>query len=154
MPRVSEQVLIPHTAENLYELVRDIRRYPEFIKWITAISVSCELGDATSADSCLGTASVTFHGCNERFSTFVDGDPASRRIEVKLKDGPFRHLRNRWQFDPRDDGRTRVHCFIDYEFKNPMLGLLARTNSRRAAELIIDAFRAEADRRFERAQRL
>lgn len=150
MPRVSEQVLIPHTAENLYELVRDIRRYPEFIKWITNIRVSEEQGELDEAYSCLGTASVTFQGFNERFSTFVTGNPEARRIEVRLKNGPFRHLNNRWQFDPREDGRTRVHCFIDYEFKNPMLRLLARTNSRLAAELIIDAFRAEADRRFAR----
>lgn len=150
MPRVSEQVLIPHTADNLYELVRDIRRYPEFIKWIKDIAVSHEHGEPTGRYTCLGTASVMFQGFSERFSTYVEGDPSVRRIDVRLKDGPFRHLRNRWQFDPREDGRTRVHCFIDYEFKNPVLRVLARTNSRLAAELIIDSFRVEADRRFER----
>ena len=93
-------------------------------------------------------ANVYFKGFDERFATYVTADPVARRIEVKLARGPFRHLRNRWQFDPRDDGKTRVHCFIDYEFKNPVLSLLARTNSRLAVELIIDAFRAEADRRF------
>ena len=148
MPRVSEQVLIPHSAENLYELVRDIRRNPEFIKWITAVSVSEERGDADEPYACLGKASVHFKGFDEQFSTYVTADPSARKITVNLKRGPFRHLRNRWQFDPREDGRTRVHCFIDYEFKNPVLRLLARTNSRLAAELIIDAFRAEADRRF------
>ncbi|MEM9054722.1 MAG: type II toxin-antitoxin system RatA family toxin [Pseudomonadota bacterium] len=150
MPRVSEQVLIPHSADNLYELVRDIRRYPEFIRWITRIEVSQEQGDATTAYSCMGKASVHFKGFDETFSTHVKGDPATRRIEVRLARGPFRHLRNRWQLDPRGDGKTRVHCFIDYEFKNPILGLLARTNTRMAVEKIIGAFRAEADRRFER----
>ena len=148
MPRVSEQVLIPHSAENLYELVRDIRRYPEFIRWITEISVSEEQGEANGPYSCLGTASVHFKGFDEKFSTHVIADPTARKIDVKLARGPFRHLRNRWQFDHREDGKTRVHCFIDYEFKNPVLGLLARTNSRLAVEKIIDAFRIEADRRF------
>lgn len=148
MPRVSEQVLIPHSADNLYELVRDIRRYPEFIRWIRSVSVENETGDADGLYNCLGTAAVHFSGFDERFSTHVQADPAQRKIDVKLARGPFRHLRNRWQFDPRDDGRTRVHCFIDYEFRNPVLGLLARTNSRLAVENIIDAFRAEADRRF------
>ena len=148
MPRVSEQILIPHSAEQLYELVRDIRRYPEFIRWITNVSVDQEEGDAQSSYRCIGTASVHFKGFDEQFSTHVFGDPEARKIDVKLARGPFRHLRNRWQFDPRDDGRTRVHCFIDYEFKNPVLGLLARTNSRLAVEKIMDAFRAEADRRF------
>ncbi|MCR9269807.1 MAG: type II toxin-antitoxin system RatA family toxin [Hyphomonadaceae bacterium] len=148
MPRVSEQVLIPHPAEALYELVRDIRRYPEFIRWITKIEVAEEQGDADGPYTCLGTASVHFKGFDERFSTHVAADPLARKIDVKLARGPFRHLRNRWQFDPRDDGKTRVHCFIDYEFKNPVLSLLARTNSRLAVEKIIDAFRIEADRRF------
>jgi len=150
MPRVSEQVLIPHSAENLYELVRDIRRYPDFIKWIRSVSVSDERQDESGAYSCLGEATVHFKGFDERFSTYVSADPSARKIDVKLARGPFRHLRNRWQFDPREDGKTRVHCFIDYEFKNPVLRLLARTNSRLAVELIIDAFREEADRRFVR----
>jgi len=148
MPKVSEQVLIPHTADNLYELVRDIRRYPEFIRWIRSVSVTQEAGDPVGPYSCLGTASVHFKGFDEQFSTFVNADPIARKIEVKLQRGPFRHLRNRWQFDPRDAHTTRVHCFIDYEFKNPILGLLARTNSRLAVEKIIGAFRDEADRRF------
>ncbi len=148
MPKVSEQVLIPHSADNLYELVRDIRRYPEFIKWIRAVSVADEKFAPNGHYSCLGEASVHFKGFDERFASHVDADPVARRIDVKLARGPFRHLRNRWQFDPREDGKTRVHCFIDYEFKNPVLRLLARTNSRLAVELIIDAFRAEADRRF------
>ena len=150
MPKVAEQVLIPHTADNLYELVRDIRRYPEFIRWITKISVSQEHGTSDTRYTCLGTASVHFKGFDEQFSTHVIADPAARKIDVKLAKGPFRHLRNRWQFDPREDGKTRVHCYIDYEFKNPVLGLLARTNSRLAVEKIIDAFRIEADRRFPR----
>lgn len=148
MPRVSEQVLIPHSADNLYELVRDIRRYPEFIRWIRNVDVTQEDGDALGPYSCLGTAAVHFKGFDETFATHVSADPSARRIEVKLKRGPFRHLRNRWQFDPRDESRTRVHCFIDYEFKNPVLGLLARTNTRMAIEKIMGAFRAEADRRF------
>jgi coenzyme Q-binding protein COQ10 len=148
MPKVSEQVLIPHSAENLYELVRDIRRYPEFIRWIRNVSVTKEVGSAGEAYSCLGKASVHFKGFDEQFSTHVTADPIARKIEVNLERGPFRHLRNRWQFDPRDDGKTRVHCFIDYEFKNPVLGLLARANSRLAVDRIIDAFRHEADKRF------
>ncbi|MEM8617297.1 MAG: type II toxin-antitoxin system RatA family toxin [Pseudomonadota bacterium] len=150
MPRLTEQLLIPHSADNLYELVRDIRRYPEFIRWIRRMRVSNEQGDGSATYSCVGEADVTFKGFDETFSTSVKGDADTRTIEVGLARGPFRHLKNRWQFDPRDDGKTRVHFFIDYEFKNPILGMLARTNSRLAVDKIMKAFRAEADRRFER----
>lgn len=148
MPKVSEQVLLPHSADDLYQLVRDIRRYPEFIRWITRVKVSEETGDATSAYSCLGQASVHFKGFDEVFSTYVKGDPEARQIDVSLARGPFRRLKNRWVFDPKESGKTRVHCFIDYEFRNPILNLVARANTRLAIEKIMSAFSAEADRRF------
>ncbi len=147
MPRLSEQILIPHSADNVYGLVKDIRCYPEFIRWIKNMQVSDEV-ETEGVYTCRGTADVSFKGFDERFSTTVKADPSERRIEVGMKRGPFRHLRNRWQFDPQGDDRTRVHFFIDYEFKNPILGLLARANTRMAVDKIMEAFRAEADRRF------
>ena len=150
MPKVAEQVLIPHSADNLYELVRDVQRYPDFIKWITNVRISDETGGPETPYSCVGLVTVRFKGFEERFSSTIQADPLQRRIDAKQYRGPFRHLRNRWQFDPREDGHTRVHCFIDYEFQNPVLNLLAQTNTRRAIERIITAFHLEADRRFGR----
>lgn len=147
MPKVSEQLLIPHDAGQLFELVRDIRRYPEFIRWIQKMRVSDET-DMPDVYTCVGEADVHFKGFDETFSTHVKAEKLQRRIEVTLARGPFRHLKNRWQFDPQGEKRTRVHFYIDYEFKNPILGLLARTNSRLAVDKIMEAFRAEADRRF------
>ncbi len=148
MPKVSEQLLIPHDADNLFELVRDIRGYPAFIRWIKTMRVSDEAEDEQGFYTCTGEADVHFKGFDETFSTGVKADKAKRTIEVRLARGPFRHLKNRWQFDPQGENRTRVHFFIDYEFKNPILGMLARTNSRLAVDKIMGAFRAEADRRF------
>ena len=144
---MSEQVLLAHSADDLYDLVRDIRRYPEFIRWIKRMRVSDE-SDEDSLYTCTGEVDVTFKGFDERFSTHVKADQTARKIDVSLVRGPFRRLHNTWQFNPQNDGRTRVHFFIDYEFKNPLLGLLARTNSRLAVDKIMSAFRAEADRRF------
>jgi coenzyme Q-binding protein COQ10 len=152
LPRLSEQLLIPHDADNLYELVRDIRGYPDFIRWIRKMNVSDETEDGQGAYTCTGEADVHFKGFDETFSTSVKANKPERTIEVRLARGPFRHLKNRWQFDPQPahlgQARTRVHFFIDYEFKNPILGMLARSNSRLAVDKIMGAFRAEADRRF------
>jgi len=133
----------------MFELVRDVRRYPEFIKWIESLSVSQESQDKTIY-TCLGQASVRFRSVAETFATHVESDSDKRRIEVRLASGPFRHLRNRWQFDDRGDGHTRIHFFIDYEFRNPVLSLLARSNSGLAVRRIMSAFRQEADRRYAR----
>ncbi|MEL6829436.1 MAG: type II toxin-antitoxin system RatA family toxin [Pseudomonadota bacterium] len=147
MPKLSEQVLILHSAENLYELVRDVRRYPEFIKWISDMTVRNE-DTRDGVYRCVGQARVGFKGFDERFSTHVEANPDDREINVRLERGPFRHLINRWRFQPLEADRTRVHFFIDYEFNNPLLTLLARTNTQLAVDRIISAFRTEADRRF------
>jgi len=131
----------------MYELVRDVRRYPEFIKWVKKLSVSNEVRSEVSY-SCAAEVAVEFKGFGETFSTDVFGNPSTHTIDVKLRRGPFRHLRNRWQFDRYDEQSTRVHFFIDYEFQNPVLRLLARANARIAADRIIEAFRAEAHRRY------
>ncbi len=110
-----------------------------------------QVSDEHEADgiyTCRGTADVTFKGFDERFSTIVRAISLQRRIEVELARGPFRYLRNRWQFDPQGEACTRVHFFIDYEFKNPILGLVARANTRLVVNKIMAAFHAEADRRF------
>ncbi|CAI8369764.1 MAG: hypothetical protein CME93_07110 [Hyphomonadaceae bacterium] len=147
MPRLTQTTVIKHQADDLYELVRDIRRYPEFIKWINSMSVRQEEA-TTDHYSCIGEVAVGFKGFQETFSTRVSANPAKRRIDVELDRGPFRHLRNRWQFDVKSRGVTDVFFFIDYEFKNPLLRLLARTNQSLAVNRIMQAFQSEADRRY------
>ncbi|MGC6499401.1 MAG: type II toxin-antitoxin system RatA family toxin [Henriciella sp.] len=147
MPRLTEQIIVPHSADNLFLLVRDIRRYPDFIKWIGRMRVLEEAPDAEPY-TCIGEAAVTFKGFEQTFSTHVRADRAAARIDVELHRGPFRHLRNRWTFEPQADDRTRIHFFIDYDFRNPVLSMLARANGRLAVNRIMAAFRAEADRRF------
>ncbi len=147
LPRVSEQVLVPFKPGEMFELVRDIESYPNFIKWIETLTVS----NKQSEDArlfCVADVKVQFKGFSESFSTIVQSDEATRRIVVDLKRGPFRHLKNRWQFDAREDTHTRVHFFMDYEFSNPVLGLLARTNDRLAVSKIMSAFKREAARRY------
>ncbi len=146
MPRISEQVLVPYDPALMYELVRDVRRYPEFIKWVKKLDVSNEVHCDTHY-SCSADVAIQFKGFGETFSTEVMGHPDKNIIDVKLRRGPFRHLRNRWQFDLHEDRATRVHFFMDYEFQNPVLSLLARANARLAADRIIEAFRTEAHRR-------
>ncbi|MEM6534891.1 MAG: SRPBCC family protein [Pseudomonadota bacterium] len=147
MPRITEQVLIQHRASDLFDLVKDVRTYPKFIKWIERLEVSHERAEPQHYH-CLGDVTVRFKGFQERFSTFVDAHPLSQRIDVRLHRGPFRRLRNRWLFEERGAGVTRVHFYLDYAFENPALRLLAKTSSRVAAIKIIEAFSKEADRRY------
>jgi len=147
VPSLSEQILIPHDADDLYDMVRDIRQYPDFIKWIKRMDVSQET-DENGIYSCVGGVYVRFKGFDEEFTSHVKAHHTNRRVDATLLRGPFSHMVNRWHFNQVEPNRTRVHFYIDYEFKNPVLGLLARTNSRLAVDRIMSAFRVEADRRF------
>jgi coenzyme Q-binding protein COQ10 len=93
-------------------------------------------------------AFVGFRGFEERFSTHVIGDPDKCQIDVSLDRGPFRHLRNQWRFEQMPDGQTAIHFLIDYEFRNPVLRMLAKANTRLAVDRIIASFMSEADRRY------
>ena len=150
MPRYTTSLTLPYAADDLFDLVADIKRYPEFIRWIRSLTVSGER-EAAGIRHALGDARVGFKGFSERFATAVRADPAARTVETSLVRGPFRTLENRWTFVPQESGATRVDFEIDYAFSNPILAMLARANFNLAVDRIIAAFTAEAERRYDRA---
>lgn len=146
MPVYTRTVRIAHRPQHLFDLVADIRRYPEFIRWIRSMSVSGER-EAAGLRHCVGEARVGFSGFSESFATTVAADPAQRIIRTELVRGPFRRLNNTWTFRERSDGGTDVDFLIDYEFRNPILRALAAANFDRAVNALVAAFVTEADRR-------
>ena len=147
MPVVNTEIVTHHSPENLFQLVSDIARYPEFIRWIKAMRVSSEREDSGVSYK-LGEALVGFKGFTERFATNVIADPAQSTVTAKLVRGPFRKLKNTWEFSAIEPGKTRVKFHIDYEFSNPVLAMLARKNTDSAIENIVKSFLMEADRRY------
>ncbi len=147
MPTLSKQVVIPHSAEDVFDLVADIKRYPDFIKWIRSMKV-IPLNMEGAIKHYRGDADVGFKGFSERFSTDVVADSLNKSIKVDLARGPFRHLRNRWHMKADGEGRTVIDFYIDYEFRNPMLSMIARANTNLAVNKIMQAFKDEADRRY------
>jgi coenzyme Q-binding protein COQ10 len=147
MAQFSKSVRLPYTPEQCFELVSDIRRYPDFIKWITAMRVSEEAALEEGASSCLGEAVIGFKGFVERFSTRVTKEPAAGRVIASLVKGPFRRLRAEWKLTPLERG-TDVRLDIDYDFKNPFIGMLAAANHDIAVDRILNAFLEEGRRRY------
>ena len=95
-----------------------------------------------------GEADVGFKGFSEVFATDIRADPRARTIKVELAHGPFRKLKNRWTLKSEGADSTLVDFYIDYEFRNPVLALLARANTDLAVNKIMKAFKDEADRRY------
>jgi coenzyme Q-binding protein COQ10 len=140
---------LPYTVEELARLVSDVRAYPKFIPWVKHLTVTHEREEDGEWRG-LGHASVGWKHIHERFATHVRAAVARGEVDVRLADGPFRHLENRWRFSPAPDGGTIVKFWLRYEFKNPVLQKLVAANRVSAGNKIMQAFEKEAHRRFGR----
>ncbi len=143
-----ERLRLRHRPEDLFELVGDVRRYPDFIGPITAMRVYNERQDE-AVERLRAEARIRFRVVRERFVTDVALDPANRRIDVDFVDGPFDVLGNRWRFHALSDGSTLVDFYIRYKFSNRILQMLLDSNRQRAVRYLVNAFAQEADRRYE-----
>lgn len=147
MPEHRQSLDVPFTPDQLFELVSDISRYPQFIKWIKALRVSLPKQDGP-LHSCVGEAVVGFKGFTESFSTTVDAHSEQHTVLVKLLRGPFRKLENSWAFKDNGKGGAIIDFRIDYDFSNLILRTLASANKDIAINRIMDAFLSEAKRRY------
>ncbi len=137
--------ILPYTPEQLFALVGDVRRYPEFVPWITSMRLWNESSDGAGQSQADAEAGVGFSFLRERFATRVTRDGASEAptIHVSLLSGPFRRLANRWRFEPHPTG-TRLIFDIDFEFKSRLLDAMLHANFDRAVGRLIACFEARA----------
>jgi coenzyme Q-binding protein COQ10 len=145
-----ETLDLPYRPEDLFDLASDVGRYPDFIGWIRSLKLISEQEEEKRM-RCRAEVTVGFKGFNETFITDVDAKRDELLIDVKLVRGPFRKLGNQWRFQPIPTG-TRVEFFITFEFRNFVLQALADANKTFAVRRVIDAFVAEAARRYSKVQ--
>jgi coenzyme Q-binding protein COQ10 len=148
----TKTVRVPYSADDAFDLISDVRRYPEFIRWITAMHVTGEAPPDNDTARCLAIARVGFRGFSERFSTRVTIRREAGHVRADLVDGPFRRLQTDWQITPARGGAD-IGLTIDYQFKSRLLDLFARANMDMAADRIFKAFLDEAARRYPEAER-
>ncbi|MBM3549451.1 MAG: type II toxin-antitoxin system RatA family toxin [Alphaproteobacteria bacterium] len=139
MPTHAEKRLLPYTPEQLYRLVAEVERYPEFLPWCVAARIRKREGDTFWADLVIG-----FKMIRERFTSQVKLAPDERRIDVAYTDGPFRYLNNHWIFNPVGDGQCEIDFYVDFEFKNRMLQGLMHVLFDEAVRRMVNAFEARA----------
>lgn len=148
MPRFTKTMRVPYGPEQCFALVSDIARYPDFIKWITALRVSDQRAAGPGVNECLGEVVVGFKGFTERFTTRVVADEPAARVTASLVRGPFRKLFAEWRITESVAGASDVSLEINYEFRNPVIAFLAAANHDLAVDRILTAFLAEAQRRY------
>ncbi|HKR89119.1 MAG TPA: type II toxin-antitoxin system RatA family toxin [Phenylobacterium sp.] len=136
--------VLPYAPEQLFRLVGDVAKYPEFVPWITAMRTwnARTLSDGVEAVD--AEAGVGFSFLKEKFATRVRRDAHNRQIDVSLISGPFRRLENRWRFLDAGHGCTRIEFDIDFIFKSRLLETLLRANFGHAVDKLIGCFEARA----------
>ena len=139
--------ILPYAPEQLANLVADVEAYPAFVPWITSMRIWNKRDEAPGVRLLDAEAGVGFAFLTERFSTWVRHDIHSPKVEVGLIRGPFKHLKNRWEFHPHPEG-TRLEFSIDFAFKSRMLDMMLQANFDRAVDKLIGCFEGEAARRF------
>lgn len=135
MRAVTRSALVPYSPEQMFALVEDIERYPQFVPWVSAAQVL-----ESGPDHVVGRLEMQWVGVRERFTTRNElKRPHS--MTLKFKDGPFRTLDGCWSFTPLPGGKgTRVTLDMKFEFANPMLGLLLSRAFEKNCSELVDAF--------------
>jgi len=144
MPHAHDTRIVPHGAAQMFDLVADIRRYPEFLPWCKALRVRSEETDEQGRGLVTADMVARFKGFEERFTTRVTLDKPNLAIDVAYIDGPFKRLINAWRFQPLVSG-SRVDFDIDFEFRSRVLQLLAKTMMEKALLKLSEAFVQRAD---------
>ena len=142
MPTHAEHRLLPYTPEQLFDLVADVERYPEFLPWCLAARVRERDGRTITADLLIG-----FKMVRERFTSRVVLD-RPRRIDVSYSEGPFRYLNNHWEFMPRPGGKCLIDFYVDFEFRSRLLQKIIAVLFNEAVKRMVGAFEARARRLY------
>ncbi|WP_377289087.1 type II toxin-antitoxin system RatA family toxin [Rhizobium sp. SG2393] len=144
MPKFETRRPVPHSPVQMFDLVADVERYPEFLPLCEALSVRTRK-ERDGKELLIADMTIGYKAIRETFTTQVLLNRPELAIDVKYVDGPFRYLDNRWRFEPAGEGACSVHFFIDYEFKNMLLGAMMGTMFERAFRLFSEAFEKRAD---------
>jgi coenzyme Q-binding protein COQ10 len=137
MPTHAERRRLPYTPQQLYDLVADVERYPEFLPWCLAARIRRREGPVIFADLVIG-----FKMVRERFTSKVT--LGEGRVDVTYTEGPFHHLDNHWVFAPAEDGGTEIDFYVDFEFRSRLLQTLIGALFNEAVRLMVAAFEKRA----------
>jgi len=143
MPKVETIRRTAYTADQMFALVADIEKYPEFLPLCEALAVRSRR-ERDGRTMLVADMTVGYKAIRETFSTQVLLKPDEKAIEVKYLEGPFKYLTNTWAFTPADPAGCDVHFYIEYEFKSRMLGALVGAMFDRAFRMFTDAFEKRA----------
>lgn len=133
MPTHAEKRTLTYTPDQMFALVADVGKYPEFLPWCAGARVLTRTETELTANLTIG-----FGPFRESFTSRVTLDRPSR-VTVKYENGPFRYLNNQWSFEPDPRG-CRVNFFVDFEFRSRLLQAAIGVVFNEAVRRMVNAF--------------
>ena len=145
MPQFSSKRHVRHSAAQMFDLVADVERYPDFVPLCKALKIRQRTARPDGTEMIVADMTVSFKLVREAFTSRVTLDRPGLKIMVEYLQGPFSSLENRWTFAPKTDTECDVGFFISYEFKSRMLAILMGAMFDTAFQRFAAAFEKRAD---------
>jgi len=140
MAQVKKTVIIHHSAGEMFLLVDDVLKYPEFLPWCGGVDLIDQNDHSTTA-----TLHIAYHGLHQNFTT-ENTKTFPSAMSIQLKDGPFKHLDGSWQFIPLNDEACKIEFSLNYEFENHFLEKIIAPVFNHIANTFVDGFVVRADK--------
>lgn len=143
MAQVEKSVLVPHSAERMFRLVDEAERYPEFLPWCGGTDLKWR-DEATT----VATLHINYHGVRQHFTT-ENSKSFPTLMDIRLVDGPFRHLEGVWRFTPLAEDACKIEFKLHYEFSSHLLEKIIAPVFSHIANTFVDAFVERAEKIYE-----
>jgi coenzyme Q-binding protein COQ10 len=145
MPEFSTRRRVQHSAADMFDLVADVERYPEFVPLCQSLKVRRRTSESGGKEVIVADMTIAYKIVRETFTSRVTLERERLTILVEYIEGPFRRMNNRWNFRPVDDKNCEVEFFLAYEFRSRTLGLLMGGVFDAAFRRFAGAFERRAD---------
>jgi coenzyme Q-binding protein COQ10 len=145
MPQFTTKRRVRHTASDMFDLVADVEKYPQFVPLCSAIKVKSRAAKGDGMTVMVADMTVAYKLIRQAFSNRITLDRPGLKIVVEYLDGPFNRMQNRWTFHPASEGSCDVEFFIDYEFRSRTLAMLMGAMFDAAFRRFVVAFEKRAD---------
>lgn len=144
MAQVKKTVIINHPAGNMYLLVDDVLKYPEFLPWCSGVDLIQQDEQSTVA-----TLHIDYHGLHQKFTT-ENSKTFPSTMTIRLKDGPFKHLDGTWQFTALNEEACKIEFSLNYEFSNQFFEKIIAPVFNHIANTFVDEFITRADKIYKK----
>jgi coenzyme Q-binding protein COQ10 len=145
MPEFSTTRRVRHAAADMFALVADVERYPEFVPLCKSLKIRQRIPEPEDVEILVADMTVAYKLISETFTSRVTLDRPNLQILVEYLEGPFSRMENRWTFRPTGGKTCEVNFFISYEFRSRMLGALMGSVFDLAFRRFAAAFERRAD---------